>query len=244
MRCTHKMFIRLVQHAEQSRSSTDRGFFYTSARARLYIAPMTKRQDDSCSARTPSSRVTPAPGWKVMRQRHRTLPPPPQTMPAKLRVCTDDEVGCSLPPRASMLSTVARERSISLAVVIDKPVSPLALDERIASSLEAFGRAERKGLGLGRSPSQALPLAAECCVARHDVLWHRQRVSQWVRRDGSQAPLTSPALRSSSSTWYSSSYPSSSGCPLVGSTSLLMNLSVQVNAPTAKSLGSLRVKDT
>src|SRR5258708_4397282 len=53
-----------------------------------------------------------------------------------------------------------------------------------------------------------------------------------------------PAPISTSSTWYSSSYPSSSGLPLEGSHSLLTNLSVHANEPRVYSVGFSRVKET
>lgn len=76
----------------------------TDMRTFLYaIAPITSLVAGSFSARTVNSIVTPLPAWYVIRLRASTLPPPPQTSPERLSVCTEVEVGISLPPSASML---------------------------------------------------------------------------------------------------------------------------------------------
>ncbi len=66
-------------------------------------AARTKLHASSFSALTPSSRVTPWPREKVIRQRTKTLPPPPVTRPDSWSVCTDVDCGTSVPPNGSML---------------------------------------------------------------------------------------------------------------------------------------------
>jgi hypothetical protein len=74
---------------------------------------MTNRTTSSFSARTANSRVTPAPDAYVIRHRATTLPPPPATIPDRLSVCTEVDVGDSDPPNASMLSTSIRDLQAS-----------------------------------------------------------------------------------------------------------------------------------
>lgn len=75
---------------------------------------MTSLTTSSFSARTASSSVTPAPEAYVMRHLATTLPPPPATIPERLRVCTEEDVGVSVPPRASILRTSMRDLQASL----------------------------------------------------------------------------------------------------------------------------------
>lgn len=67
------------------------------------IADTARAHALSCSARTPSSRVTPCPFENVIRHLTSTFPPPPVTNPDSWSVWTDVEFGVSVPPSGSML---------------------------------------------------------------------------------------------------------------------------------------------
>jgi hypothetical protein len=95
------------------------------------IAPITSLVASSFSALTANSSVTPAPDWNVIRQRARTFPPPPETIPERLRVWTVFDVGDSVPPRASMFSTV-------VVSSVNNETNPHTLDQRLARIPQAF----------------------------------------------------------------------------------------------------------
>lgn len=69
------------------------------------IAAMINLPTSSFSDRTANSNMTPEPCWNVILHFATTLPPPPETIPDRFRVCTVVELGVSVPPSASMPST-------------------------------------------------------------------------------------------------------------------------------------------
>ena len=78
---------------------------------------MTSLPTSSRSARTASSSVTPEPGANVILHRASTFPPLPLTIPDRLSVWTVLEVGDSVPPKASMLSSSVRDLHASKMAV-------------------------------------------------------------------------------------------------------------------------------
>lgn len=82
------------------------------------IAEMTSWALAACSARTDNSIVTPCPLAYVILLLASTLPPPPHTRPDKFKVCTDAEVGDSVPPRGSIFRISTRESHAAVCEIM------------------------------------------------------------------------------------------------------------------------------